>query len=173
MKKNALLTLVPLIALGFGLIFPKLATAGHGYVSIPAAAFQPETSTAQYNNFGYYLHNAYDNDQFYSAPVQLPHGVTVTKLTFYFFDNSSAVGDWGSVTLGRSNNNVSIPSNMAYAVTNNSGNSSTYDDSIDFASIDNSQYSYILYLDLHSSVVWAYTVVIEYTNPVSLPLILK
>ena len=172
MKKNVLLNLVPLIALGFGLVFSNAATAGHGYVSIPAAAFQPSDYRYQYLNGGVYISNYNGSSPDSIAPVQLPHGVTVTKLTFFFYDNSSAVNDWGSVTLYQNNNNGS-GSDMAYASTNNSGNSSSYDDSIDYASIDNSQYSYFLELHLNSSSVFAYAVIIEYTNPVSLPLILR
>jgi hypothetical protein len=170
MKKNELLTLMPVIALGFGLVLSATAVPGHGYVSIPAAAFQPTYNTYQYENNGHYL--TAGSSQNYVAPVQLPNGVTVTKVTFYFYDESSANDDYAVVNLFRNNNNGSdYP--MAYIWSNDSGYSSTYDDSIDFPLIDNSQYSYFLNLWLNSTNVSAYAVIIEYTNPVSLPLVMR
>jgi hypothetical protein len=172
MKKNALFTLVPLIALGFGLIFPLTAIPGHRYVSIPAAAFQPFLSSDQYMNNGFSVYNNYSYAIYYVAPVQLPQGAIVTRLTFYFYDESSGPLDWADAILFQNNNNGSL-AGMALAFSDDSGISSTYDDSIDYASIDNSIHSYYAQICLNSAEVKAYAVTIEYTYPLSLPLILK
>ncbi len=131
-----------------------------GYIAVPAAAFRPWMEGYVFKNAGRSLKNVNDTSDFYFAPVQLPHGATVTKLTFYWFDTTSATG---SATLRRSPHDGSY-SIMAGALTSGSaGNGSSYDGAIDFATIDNTSYAYYLLWDLPNSFVWGYHVVIEYT----------
>ena len=172
MNKNFLFTLVPLLAFGFGLIFPDLTTTGHNYVSIPAPAFQPSDNTFPYQTNGEEIFNPEGQPTVFYAPVMLPHGVTVTKVIFYFFDDSSDSSDYGFSNLRR-NDNAGASLSMSEIMSNNNGNSSNYDDTINYAPIDNAQYSYYLSLYLSSVKVHAYAVIIEYTYPLSLPLILK
>ncbi|RLC76864.1 MAG: hypothetical protein DRI61_12535 [Chloroflexi bacterium] len=130
-----------------------------GYVSVPAAAFRPQADGYDFTNFGNRLINNNDISDFYNAPVQLPHGATVTKMTFYWYDTSS---DNGSVVLRRCSG--SSCKEMAEVDTSgSSGDGSSDTSSISYNPIDNSQYTYFLHLDLPDSDVNAYFVVIEYT----------
>jgi hypothetical protein len=133
-----------------------------GYVSVSAAAFRPVEHTYQYTNWGDYLssHNALSSH--YYAPVQLPHGATVTKMTFYWYDNVTAnalctlyrnplSGTWVDIWL------ASVESGSG-------GDGSSSDDTIDHAFIDNSQYAYYLgWENMHDVDIEGHGVVIEYT----------
>lgn len=132
-----------------------------GYVSVPAAAFRPWEDGYDYENRGRSLKNMDGNSDNYYAPVQLPHGATVTKLTFYWNDTSTA--NDGRAVLRRVDSNGNYI-NMATATTSGSGgNGSSYDNTISVASVDNSQYAYYLWWNLPDSNVIGYYVVIEYT----------
>jgi hypothetical protein len=173
MNKNTFYTLVPLFVLGFGIFFPKLTAGGRGYVSIQAVAFQPQNEKFPYYMDGKEIFNYTGQSATYFAPVLLPHGVTVTKVTFYYFDEINESDNCGVAVLER-HNNAGNRQAMASIVTNDDGISSNYDDEIDYAPIDNSLYSYYSSLFLCSGNVHAYSVIIEYTNlPLSLPLVLK
>jgi hypothetical protein len=172
MKRNKVLALVPVVGLSFALLALS-ASPGHGYVSVPAAAFQPTTHNYEYTNSGYLLSNSNGTSDNFVAPVQLPQGATVTKVTFYFFDSSSAGSDYGRIQMF-GNENDSNTFAMADVLTTDAGGAgSNFDDSIDDATIDNSQYSYYLRLTLNTSVIYAYGVIIEYTYATSLPLIVR
>ncbi|MGA1823821.1 MAG: hypothetical protein ACMUIP_04085 [bacterium] len=132
-----------------------------GYISVSAAAFQPANgndATKECYNDGKAIAGSYpDAETFFIAPVSLPHGATITKVTFFW-------GDWheesGQLRLYRNNmNNTS--EEMAYVNKGNTGNGSSSDSSISYADIDNSQYSYYLRLDIIQSMI-GYGVSIEY-----------
>lgn len=118
-----------------------------GYVSIPASAFVTTNPYGDLVNIATELRNLDDTRtlEFYGA-VQLPHGVTVTNVTFYWHDANVGL-DLGPA-LWRIRGDGSIDS-MAYGMSSGSaGAGSTVDTTIDFADIDNSQYSYSLYVEI-------------------------
>jgi hypothetical protein len=131
------------------------------YLSIPPADFQPREDgydylvdiTAIWNNDG--------NSDYFIAPVHLPQGATVTKLTFYWRDNSPSNG---SLVLALSNFQGAAYY-MAEAYTNGQSTtmSSSEDTSIASGQIDNSQLNYSLTLYLPDSQIIATGAVIEYT----------
>jgi len=124
---------------------PGIGFAPTGYVSIPASAFisaNPQSDLVQISTS---LLNLDDtrNLGFYGA-VQLPHGVTVTNVTFYWHDANAGL-DF-DCALWRIRGDGSID-DMTYATSSGSaGAGSTVDTTIDFAEIDNSQYTYLLYV---------------------------
>jgi hypothetical protein len=131
-----------------------------GYVSIPAAAFRPREEGYDFTNRGNQLSND-DNisDQYY-APVQLPHGAAVTKMTFYYSDSSA---NYASVSLRR----IDLPgggSTTMASVTSvgSSGPGNTETTAIDPDTIDNSVAAYYLYLLLQDSDTVGFAVLIEY-----------
>ena len=132
------------------------------YISVPPAAFQPRYDGYDFHNPGVTLVNENDTSDYYSAPVQLPHGATVTKLTFYWVDDSA--DEDGEVRLYQTDLDGS-ENTMAVAHTN--GDSPNADDSEDTSivdpTIDNSQHAYYLWLILDDSEIQPYGVVIEYT----------
>jgi len=79
----------------------------------------------------------------FSCPVFLPHGVTVTKLTLYAYCSLS--GSVVDIDLYRITN---VGGSALMATCHSDwidGNGSIYDDSIDDAVIDNTQYCYMIY----------------------------
>ena len=131
-----------------------------GYVSVSAAAFGPQLEEYSFQNWGAYLFNWDGDSDFYHAPVQLPHGVTVTRMTFYWRDESP---DNGQAQLCR-NEMDGTAEEMANAVTSGGdGIDDSFDDTINYATIDNSQYAYFLSWSLPNFDVVGYGVIIEYT----------
>jgi hypothetical protein len=53
---------------------------------IPAAAFTPKTHGVRYSKGSVIMTQSDTIGASYEAPVNLPHGVTVTKLVLYFID---------------------------------------------------------------------------------------
>ncbi len=62
------------------------------YIVVPGTAFSPEKSTDTYtkSSLRYYIHSstASSNVKF-MAPINLPHGATITKFEGYFMDNTA------------------------------------------------------------------------------------
>jgi hypothetical protein len=132
-----------------------------GYVSVSAAAFGPSSDTYQYFNGGEALIPTDASSTLYFAPVQLPHGATVTKMTFYWVDD---VTENASCWLMRKPVSGGDLASVAYAESGSGGPGSSSDDAIDYPIIDNSQYAYYLNWDFDGSVfIWGEAVVIEYT----------
>jgi len=141
-------------------INPEPLATKTGYLSIPAAAFEVKSDSDTYTNLGYEVYGAGSKSLIFSAPVQLPHEATVTKVTFYWKDISLKDG---SLKLMR-NLMDGTTENMAEVTTvGNSGVGSSYDDTIDYAEIDNSLYSYFLEMELFGEIVSSYGAIIEYT----------
>jgi hypothetical protein len=132
------------------------------YIVVPAAAFHPVTDGYSFYNDGYVLSNLDGSSDNYVASVHLPHGATVTALTFYWSDSSSAEN--GSCDLYRTDVGAVVGGgSIATLLTSGSmgrGSSSVTDVN---ESIDNSQYMYHLSLYLPDSNVAAHSVVIAYT----------
>ncbi len=136
------------------------------YLSIPAAAFVPQYNyNAQTYNGGSIVRTLSGSYNIFNAPVQLPHGATVTKMTVYWYDDYA--GDDGTITLRRSSLSSIFTNEMAKVTTSGSGgNGNGEDTTINYAQIDNSQYTYYLTAQLPTdgtNYVGLYGVIIEYT----------
>ncbi len=139
------------------------------YLSIPAAAFVPQYNYEDKTYNAGSIVRTLDGSPHtvFNAPVQLPHGATVTGMTIYWRDDL-ATGD-GTVDLYRSNFHL-LPISMATAsTTGDSGvDSSSSTSSISYNPIDNSSFTYYLsarlpYESGGSAYVGLYGVVISYT----------
>ena len=131
------------------------------YIAVAAAAFHPVVDGYYYSNQGHTLWNDDGDSDYYAAPIQLPHNATVTKLTFYWWDGSSVDGH---CTLYRTDlTGGEVVMAEAWTSGNAATSDSSQDDTIVYATVDNSQYTYYLYWDLPDMVVAGYGVVIEYT----------
>jgi hypothetical protein len=123
---------------------PGVGFESTGYISIPASAFV-RFHYYDVNQISTYITNYDTTSSILAAPVQLPHGVSITNVTAYWKDADvnldlycrlyRSVGDGYAVV-------------MAYVDSSgNSGLGSTVDTTIEYSSIvDNSQYSYSIYL---------------------------
>lgn len=140
-------------------------------VNIPASSFRPTNNTYSYENHGRYLiqYNASSDTGDYYAPLNLPQNVVVTKLTFYFRDNTT---DNGVMRLMRTRMNgtgiqmAAVDSSGVWA-SPSYGSKST--DTITDAYIDNDENAYYLNWELPDSTtgtnadrVWGCGVIIEY-----------
>lgn len=136
---------------------PEPATATKtSYLSIPAAAFTPRNNDMYVKNEGYYL----TGEGFFVAPVYLPHGATVTNLSYYWKNEAPAC-----TRLHLSRNYMDgTAEEMANTWIDGSihGNGVTWTDRIDYAEIDNSLYSYFLEIGIGPD-MFCYGVIIEYT----------
>ena len=122
------------------------------YISIPAAAFECPNNISQYVNSGWRVDCSTNSPPagYFTAPAQLPHNCTVTKLTFYWSDLSTANN--GALILQRSNMDGSIYDMASTSTSGNSGYGSSSDATISYAIIDNSQYTYFLTLNVAADI---------------------
>jgi hypothetical protein len=123
---------------------PGIGFEPTGYVSVPGAAFVSWDST-EATLIGNFLQNDDTTAVDFFAGVQLPHGATVTNVTFYWYDfNASLNMDF---TLCRLVPTTTVRYVMASGSSSgSSGYGITIDTSISYPDIDNSQYSYLLYV---------------------------
>lgn len=131
------------------------------YISIPAAAFTPRNTPSGRVNDGYMLSDS-AGGTFY-APVQLPHGATVTGMTFYWWDSSSEAVTC-TLRLDAMGQAGYFDTPMAQVVsTGSSGSGFGSTGSISYATIDNAHYIYYLKWEIPGSSLGGRGVVIDYT----------
>ena len=99
----------------------------------------------------------------YRVPLYLPHGATITRLTWYWGD-----GDDGNATCTLYRSSIGHPWEYAMAAASTSGStgeplSSTYATIVD-ATVDNASNKYYLTLDFPDTLYYYYGAVIEYTT---------
>ena len=155
-----------------------VTTAGTAYLTIPASAFTPYEDGYDFQNDGRYLQH-FDGPSggngrgWYLAPVNLPNGAVVTKMTFYYRHRSTADG---VARLQRTNlaggyeNMASVDTSGGWSAPWYKSKSTT---AIGHAQIDNSRYAYWVVWDLPYSskppsvldIIWGCSVVIEYVPP--------
>ena len=116
--------------------------AQKGYIWINPLAFKQIEGANGYEESNIELCSSGYADM-YSTPVQLPNGAIITKMTIYWSDLDSIVN--AMFSLGRTQANGENTVEMAYVEsTGSSGPGSSLDTSINYATIDNSQYTYYL-----------------------------
>lgn len=131
------------------------------YISISTAAFVPREDGYDYYNNGAYIQNIDGNSDDYYAPVQLPHGATVTNMTFYWEDYSSSYN--GLISMAKRPPLSAIQTMASVYSSGNSGKGISYDDTIEYAVIDNYHNCYYMGLHIYDSNIKCYGVIIEYT----------
>lgn len=173
MKKSHYITISVLMILGTIFLVNATNSGGMSYLSIPAASFQPTGSDCKFTNSGGGISNngVLGGCSYFIAPVQLPSGVTIKKVTFFWKDESvdyEAYLMLNNTTLnGYSNQLFVIPTNGSAGVSS----SSSIDTSI---LVDNSQYGYFFSIQMPSDgISEIYGVQIEYTYETILPLVIR
>lgn len=140
-------------------------------IAIPTSAFIPEqlndAGNVPYDNEGYYLKNESTQNEWFTAPVQLPHGALITKLNVGWRDGSEHTAQ--VVLRRRSFTDFSVSfdsmANVRSVGTSHSIRSGVWsDDTIDFAYVDNERYIYYLEASMPpvSEDIMLYGVTIEY-----------
>ena len=116
-------------------------------LSIPPSAFVAKEDTNDWNFEPWALENrVIVAAQYFWAPVSLPQGVTVEKLTLSAYLNTMA--DQVVLRLYRNDRAGNAVEMAEVIITFTTGYSSLSDDSIDYAVIDNENYNYSLELGL-------------------------
>jgi hypothetical protein len=144
--------------IGDGHIHGNLSWLGKtGYVSVPAAAFDIGGDYGSYINNG----NAVWGTIGFLAPVYLPHGATVTKVTFFWMDDNAL--DEGRLSLTQSYMN-GAGGNMAtlYTSGDSPASDSSFTESISNSTIDNTTNAYFLHFHPYTDIE-LHGVKIEYT----------
>jgi hypothetical protein len=139
---------------------PQPAATKTDYLSVPAAAFIPSDDSTTYHNFGTWLAGEWGA---FCAPVYLPNGATVNKVTFYWHDSSVAGDAW--LTLIRYPFSGYDEFMAEVYSSGNAGSGFSEDNTIDYAVIDNIGYSYFLWVEIPDLLYTIYynNVLIEYT----------
>jgi hypothetical protein len=137
---------------------PGFGFEQQGNISISFAAFVPLSSNDNYTYSALTgLHNLNDAWPLLGhAPLQLPHGATITNATFYIYDNDD---DYFEFLLRRENS--SGYNIMAYVsnapASDTPGYTSVSASAIDYATVDNNNYHYFIYFRIpHSSISASY-----------------
>jgi hypothetical protein len=118
---------------------PGIGFEPTGYISVHSSALNPYDNTMNVF-YGGGVSNFGATDATLYGSVQIPDGVTVTNVTFYWFD-ADVTFDM-SFYLNRLSTENAILEMASGASSGNSGPGSTADTNIEYANIDNSQYSY-------------------------------
>ena len=173
MNKSKYLAAVPLFGIALALTFTVPASPVSGVVAIPPAAFQPTEPGYLYLGSDCLNNGSYS--WLYHAPVYLPQGATVTKVTLWYYDTAN--GPDATFSMIRQAFSGGTPQTMAYIPTAGyAGSGAWSDEGIDNAVIDNSQYSYQLsWLSPADSGIQFCGAIIYYNLPsrVSLPTVLR
>ncbi len=122
---------------------PGIGFEPTSYISVPASAFWSNSDNAW---IGGYLENRGTSSSvsFYGS-VQLPHGVTIKNVTFYWYD-VDASSDITLYMCRLAPNDTTLYAMASGTSSGSAGYGSTSDTSIAYSSIDNSVYSYIFYI---------------------------
>jgi len=155
----------------------EVVVGGPGFIMFHATEFIPFSQTFGYaftNSTGA-LWNPDPSNNAYIAPMNLPHGATITKLVVYYFDNSAV--DFTTSIL-RTNMDTNINTLLASASSEGVINAPRVaeDSVVDLPVVDNQSFSYVLRVILPGSQGETLTlrgVRVDYSYPVSLPLINK
>ncbi len=135
-------------------------SAHTGYYSVSPAAFVKREAGGSYGNYGHAIQNFSADTAFFNAPVNLPQGAQVVKVTCFYFDFNS--DEDAFFKLERLAFRPPTASHMA-VFRSDDDQRETVVDTIDDAIIDNSSNQYYLSLQLPSDIDF-YGAVIEYTT---------
>lgn len=124
---------------------PGIGFAPTGYISIPSSAFVSVTSTDD-TLIGIVVRNLDTTTANFYAPVQLPDGVIVTNITSYWNDVETSLDI--ACTLLRNNVAGTVFGMATVSSSGDAGAGSTVDTTITYATIDNSNNQYCLYLTI-------------------------
>jgi hypothetical protein len=114
-----------------------------GYISIPPAAFTANYDSALVSN---YLRNVGPAAADFYGSVQLPQGVTITNATSYWYDVDSQ--DILCYLCRTPVNSTSFSLMASLHSHDDGGWGSTVDTTISSADIDNSQYTYFVFVEI-------------------------
>jgi len=152
--------------LAWGQLTPEPVTR---YLSIGSNAFELIFNQSR-SNFGYKIEGkTWTGDVTDYADIFIPHGATITKISFYWHDTLPT--DDCTLELFRNNMDGTFTSIASMSSTGSNGNGNSFSSTISLPIVDNSQYSYYLKLsnlkekdtDGQLYIMEFYGVILEYT----------
>jgi hypothetical protein len=130
-------------------------------ISVSAAAFRPEDNTMGFTNHGNVLYDySGPGENYYHAPVQLPHGAIITDMTCYYNDSDTYYDFY--CWLYRTPMEGTTTSLIAAQSSGYPGDDSTTEKCLTNCQVDNSMYSYFLTWEIDSESMMGFGVVITY-----------
>ncbi len=123
---------------------PGIGFEPTGYISIPASAFTSRYDTDPVETSLNGIQNLDTTTLEAIAPVQLPHGVTVTNVTFNWYDVEEFEDITGSLLRLEWKYVLAVYPMATASSSGYPGFTSTVDTTIDYATIDNRLYTYCL-----------------------------
>jgi hypothetical protein len=133
----------------------RYSTPKKGHLTLMPAAFTPYNLTSNYSNNGTSLAPTTTNQTCWSAPVNLPHGATMTALAMWYNLRS---GEFASIQLLRvnvSNSTLDLIVNESAAVTNGYQRANYPITNAPLQTVDNRFYGYTVHLCLEDDGVGA------------------
>ncbi len=129
---------------------PGIGFSPTGYVSIPASALQSNNpdSIVRISSIAF---NDDTSKVVLSAPVLLPHGVTITNVTFYWTDTHTSENIYCSLR------RTTVDSPLVYQIAGGNSNamaewgSTVFTETL-FSEVDNSQHSYFIFIEIPGDV---------------------
>ncbi len=123
-------------------------TTKTGYAAIHPAAFRPRTPGNQHTLFEFGLVNEDLLTHEFIAPIQLPHGATVTRFTLLWGDSNSSL----NISAKLRRETIAAPMiTMAALSSNDGGGHSSTTTTISSPTVDNQNYSYYIWVNMPSS----------------------
>jgi len=161
-NRDGVINIIDIVSLGIRFDTTGTPIPMEGNISVPAAAFVSCYSTYDTYNGGSSLqNNEVSATAYFVAALKLPHGATVTNVTFYWYDVDTT---W-DVQLGLTLYNQTYAFSIAWCTSSgDSGYGSSYDDTIYYATINNNEYAYFLRLIIppcYEDLIFQYAI-IEY-----------
>ena len=170
MKNKYFFALIPIFLLGASLFSTNLASSSNSLYSITTSAFEPVYYFTEYENQSSRLYlGLNESSTKFNAPVNLPDGVIVERLIFYWKDQNSEHNGWAEfgrtdfTGLGKVIGESAETRDLSV-----SGNST----GVINTRINNSTYGYYVSITLLPSIT-AYGIQLEYSYQVYLPTIFK
>lgn len=123
---------------------PGIGFEPTGYISIPAAAFESSENDDATFISSYILNIETTDTVYFVGSIQLPHGVTITNVTSYWYDANTGLNI--GCYLWRMDGDGTNYQMASFGSSGNAGWGSTVVTSISAATINNSLYSYCVYM---------------------------
>ena len=138
------------------------------FLAIPPAAFRPRVNNTTFGGDVDFLWNSSEStDGEYMAPVYLPHGATIVRVTCWWSDTTTDHN--ARLSLFRNAFNLYEQEYMSNMFSTGAGSDRhlSYDTTINYAEINNYEYKYTLYLKIpkgSGADIFFYGARIEYTT---------
>ena len=146
---------------------------GPGFISVSTFSFKPHNSLMNLSYGNAVMYNAGGSGGIYFAPVNLPHGASLTKVLFFYHDTVTEDMNFYMERVNMFDGSTQV---VASATSTGIAGNGYVESTIFERIINNQLYSYILRVDIPGGVgggLSLFTIRIDYSYPVYLPTVQK